>query len=109
MTARTFKKIAAACLLMAACVLLASSCQDPEELDPQLQLQNKPQRPGDTAVVVSPGDSVLPPWIEKWIWVEYSRNDGCWPITETYPPPEDLFGADARAITIDWRDSTYTS
>jgi hypothetical protein len=97
-------------MFMAACVLLASSCKKPEEeLDPQLQLQNKPQRTGDTAVVVSPGDSVLPPWIEKWIWVQYSRNDGCWPITETYPPPEDLFGADARAITIDWRDSTYTS
>jgi hypothetical protein len=30
-------------MLMAACVLLAFSCHKPEEeLDPQLQLQNKP-------------------------------------------------------------------
>ncbi|MDR1112543.1 MAG: hypothetical protein LBL18_02125 [Bacteroidales bacterium] len=95
-------------MLIAACVLLASSCEKPKGLD-GLEVQNKPQRPGDTTVVVSPGDSILPPYLEKWIWVEYTDFSGCWPITETYPPPEDLFGADARAITIDWRDSTYTS
>ncbi|MDR1112538.1 MAG: hypothetical protein LBL18_02100 [Bacteroidales bacterium] len=47
-------------MLMAACVLLASSCKKPEELE----VQNKPQRPGDTTVVVSPGDSILPPYME---------------------------------------------
>jgi hypothetical protein len=108
MTTRTLKTVTAACLLLALAALLASSCEKPEE-PKGLEVQNKPQRPGDTTVVVTPSDSILPPYLEKWIWVQYSRDDGCWPITETYPPPEDLFGADARAITIDWRDSTYTS
>jgi hypothetical protein len=108
MITKTLKTVTAACLLLALAALLASSCEKPEE-PKGLEVQNKPQRPGDTTVVVSPSDSILPPYIEKWIWVRYSRDDGCLPITETYPPPEDLFGADARAITIDWRDSTYTS
>ncbi|MDR1112951.1 MAG: hypothetical protein LBL18_04245 [Bacteroidales bacterium] len=108
MITKTFKTVTAACLLLALATLLASSCEKPEK-PKGLEVQNNPQRPGDTTVVVTPSDSILPPYMEKWIWVQYSRDDGCWPITITYPPPEDLFGADARAITIDWRDSTYVS
>ncbi|MDR1112541.1 MAG: hypothetical protein LBL18_02115 [Bacteroidales bacterium] len=71
-------------MLIAACVLLASSCEKPKGLE----VQNKPQRPGDTTVVVSPGDSILPPYMEKWIWVQYTDFSGCWPTTETYRRPK---------------------
>ncbi|MDR1345618.1 MAG: hypothetical protein LBK03_02810, partial [Bacteroidales bacterium] len=84
-------------MLMAACALLASSCEKPEELI----LQEKPQRSGDdTTTTVTPDpppnphDSILPPHIEKWIWIRYQTNY-CVPHRQEFPPPENWFGPDA--------------
>ena len=98
--------------LILGCVMLAllgASCEKPpDEISP---VQNKPNQHGTTtgSTITTPRDSILPPYIEKWIWIRYNNNEGCGNVQETFPPPEDFFGADARAITIDWRDSTYTS
>ncbi|MDR1345651.1 MAG: hypothetical protein LBK03_02980 [Bacteroidales bacterium] len=98
-------------MLMAACVLLASSCKKPEELT----LQEKPQRPGDTTTVtpdppLNPNDSILPPHIEKWILFFSEDYPGCGSgMRLLWPMPENWYGPDARAITLNWRDSTYTS
>jgi hypothetical protein len=87
--------------------LIGAACE-PEKPNPGEEIYTKyPRRPA-TDPVTTPTDSILPPYIEKWIWVRYSTDD-CVPITETFSPPEDFFGPDAHAITIDWRDSTYTS
>ena len=94
------------CVMLA---LLGASCEKPP--DENYPVQNKPNQHGTVtdSTITTPRDSILPPYIEKWIWVHYYTDDGCGPLNETFRPPEDFFGADARAITIDWRDSTYTS
>jgi hypothetical protein len=98
-------------LILAACVLLASSCEKPEELT----LQEKPQRSGDTTTVTpdpppDPNDSILPPHIEKWILFFSEDYPGCGSgMRLLWPMPENWYGPDARAITLNWRDSTYTS
>jgi hypothetical protein len=104
MKVKMFFTIIAGCLL-----LLAASCE--KDPPPNLGTNDPPTNPIDTTgvVITTPHDSVLPPYIEKWIWVGYSRSDGCWPFTGAFPPPENFFGADARAITINWRDSSYIS
>ena len=102
-------KLILACLTLA---LVGAACE-PEPSNPVPPVP--PGQPTDTTGngngtgINTPRDSILPPYIEKWIWVGYHTDDGCGPLTEMLPPPEDFFGADARAITIDWRDSTYTS
>jgi hypothetical protein len=96
-------------MLMAACLLLASECRKPEEELPILPVQDKPQRPGAETDPPTPTDSLLPPYMERWIWVRYYRDDGCLPITEEFSPPESCFGADASAIILNWLDSTYVS
>jgi hypothetical protein len=104
MKVKMFFTIIAGCML-----LLAASCE--KDPPPNLGTNDPPTNPIDTTgvVITTPHDSVLPPYIEKWIWVRYFRNDGCGPFTETFSPPENFFGADTRAITIDWRDSSYIS
>jgi hypothetical protein len=101
-------------MLMAACLLLASECRKPEE---ELLLQEKPQRPAGqdtTSTTVpdppTPNDSILPPHIEKWILFFSADNPGCGPDMRIFwPMPDNWFGPDARAITLNWQDSTYTS
>jgi hypothetical protein len=106
MKKRAFKTIAAACLLLAACVLLASSCEKPKGLD-GLEVQNKPQRPlGET-----PDSTVVPKQrIERWVEVA-SWTPSCGYSLSYYPynGAVNLYDSTMGAIDINWTEKTYRS
>ncbi|MDR1113059.1 MAG: hypothetical protein LBL18_04785 [Bacteroidales bacterium] len=88
-------------MLMAACVLLASSCKKPEELE----IQNKPQRPvGET-----PDSTVVPKqrierWVELAMWEPSCGYTLCY---YPYNSAVNLYDSTMGAIDINWTTKTY--
>jgi hypothetical protein len=100
---------------IAVLLLLAASCEKHQLLDEGTNTcQTYPRRPGTTIPAdppeLNPNDSILPPHIEKWILFFTSDFPGCGGSMHLlWPMPDNWFGPDARAITLNWLDSTYTS
>ena len=100
-------KLFLACLTLA---LVGAACEPDTPNQGSGTYQFHPRRPGHGSDTITQKDTILPPHIEKWILYATRENPGCGAdMRLLHPMPDDWYGADARAITLNWEDSTYTS